>query len=119
MSRSSIVASSKQAERDVAELLGGRRLHAGEWQGPGDVDVVSPKCVAQVKHRSGVPAYILEGEVQILEAMADQPQMRRLYPNLEPDPYPVVVLYTKPGSGRPARKFIVVDEATWLRAINS
>ena len=69
MSARSTVAQSKQAERDVAALLGGRRLHAGEWYGGGDVDVVANdnSWVAQVKQRKDVATYIQEGMRQLDE----------------------------------------------------
>ena len=73
MTRSSIVAHSKQAERDVGLLLGGKRLHAGEWYGGGDVDVVANdhSWIAQVKHRKDVAAYIQEGMRQLDEVEAE------------------------------------------------
>lgn len=102
MSRSSTMAQSKQAERDVAELLHGRRLRAGEWRGPGDVDVVGPGWAAQVKHRTAVPAYITEGMRQVKEATASSPMAG------------ILVVKTKPGRGRQSETFVVLDVETWL-----
>lgn len=104
MSRRSTVAQSKEAEREIARQLGGRRLHAGEWSGmgrKGDVDVLGPDWAAQVKHRSGVPDYITEGFRQIREATAGTPFL------------PLVVIRTKPGRGRQAETFVLVDADTW------
>lgn len=107
MNRRSTVSQSKQAERDVAEEMGGRRLHAGEWHGSGDVDVIDvalpARWVAQVKHRSGVPDYLVEGMRQVNKATANS----RLLP--------VLVLKTKPGQGRPSQTFYILDTAGWQR----
>ena len=104
MSRRSTVAQSKEAEREVARQLGGRRLHAGEWSGmghKGDVDVLGSGWAAQVKHRSGVPDYITEGFRQIREAVAKTSLT------------PLMVIRTKPGRGRQAETFVMVDATTW------
>lgn len=103
MSRRSTVAQSKEAEREVARELGGRRLTAGEWRGSGDVDVIDQfnEWVAQVKHRSDLPYYITEGFRQIREAVAGT------------DFIPLVVIRTKPGRGRNAETFVMMDVATW------
>jgi hypothetical protein len=104
--RSSIVAASKEAEREIARQLGGRRLHAGEWSGmggQGDVDVLGADFAAQVKHRSGVPAYITEGFKQIRDAVAKASLT------------PLMIIRTKPGSGRKAETFVMMDVATWRR----
>jgi hypothetical protein len=113
MSRSSIVAQSKEAERRIARVYGGRRLHAGEWCGKGDVDVIHPTKAIQVKHRSNVAAYILEGMQQAQEAAEDTKELGRL---LGDGPHvqcygvkPVLVIVTKPGSGRPSRMFQVTE----------
>jgi hypothetical protein len=103
MSKRSTVAQSKEAEREVARILGGRRLHAGEWHGKGDVDVLGESFAAQVKHRSGVPDYLLEGMRQIQEATADTYLT------------PLLVIRTKPGRGREAQTFIVMEAETWRR----
>lgn len=108
MSRRSTVAQSKQAERDVAKLLGGRRLTAGEWHGKGDVDVLGPGWAAQVKHRSGVPDYIIEGMRQIQEATDKQGYL-----------LPLLVLLTKPGRGKPARAFVIMEADDWYRLFES
>lgn len=118
MSRSSIVAQSKEAERRVARAYGydARRLHAGEWCGEGDVDVIHPAKAIQVKHRSNVAAYILEGMQQAQEAAEDKKELGRLlgfesqalwYD--QADIEPVLVIVTKPGSGRPSRMFQVTE----------
>ena len=116
MSRSSIVAQSKEAERRVARAYHGRRLHAGEWCGQGDVDVVLSSKAIQVKHRSNVAAYILEGMQQAQEAAKDREELGRLlgfgsgtawYDHVDVEP--VLVIVTKPGSGRPSRMFQVTE----------
>lgn len=107
MTRRSTVAQSKDAERAVAEKLYGRRLHAGEWCGKGDVDVIGLYFLAQVKHRSGVPNYIIEGMDQIHEAAKDAEELRRLEPHIHVGPQPLLVLVTKPGRGKPSRTFVI------------
>lgn len=99
------MAQSKQAERDVAELLGGRRLRAGEWHGLGDVDVIGRGWAAQVKHRAAVPAYIIEGMRQVLEATAGTDELG------------VLVVKTKPGRGRRSQTFVILDVASWCTLI--
>ena len=110
MSRKSTVAQSKQAEREVAALMGGQRLHAGEWHGPGDVDVIdkdSPAVwVAQVKHRAAVPGYILKGLRQIQEAALSE----------RPPYIPLLVIKTKPGRGKDSRTFVVMEAEDWFEA---
>ncbi len=102
--RSSIVAYSKAAERLVAIELGGRRLHAGEWEGrPGDVDVIGPGWAAQVKHRSNVPTYVTEGFTQIKEATEGTQRA------------PLLVIRTKPGRGRESQTFVMMEAAEWRR----
>lgn len=107
MSRSSTNAQSKQAERDVAETLGGRRLHAGEWHGGGDVDVVpeprTNEWVAQVKHRRDVATYIQEGIKQLDEVR-------------DPTPLRLLVIKTKPGRGKESEVFVLMRIEEWLRA---
>lgn len=108
--RSSIVAASKEAEREVARQLGGRRLHAGEWSGmggKGDVDVLGPDWVAQVKHRSGIPDYITEGFRQIRTASQCAGQ--------NPLPLPLMVIRTKPGQGKTSETFVMMDAETWRK----
>lgn len=110
MSRSSTVAQSKQAERDVATLLGGRRLHAGEWYSGGDVDVISVGdlrgpmffWVAQVKQRKDVAGYIQEG-------------MRQLDEVKDKEPLKLLVIKTKPGSGKPSETYVMMRAEEWLR----
>ena len=103
MSKRSIIAASKQAERDVAALLGGRRLHAGEWGGKGDTDVVGPGWIAQVKHRSGLPTYIKEGMRQIREAAVGT------------DNLPLLVIQTKPGRGYESQTFVMLEVEDFIR----
>ena len=108
--RSSIVAQSKQAERDVGALLGGRRLHAGEWDAGGDVDVVSTdedgwhdgEWVAQVKQRKDVATYIQGG-------------MRQLDEVYNPAPLKLLVIVTKPGSGKTSETYVMMRASEWLR----
>lgn len=116
MSGRSIVAQSKQAERDVGALLGGRRLHAGEWDGGGDIDVESehqegvctnltcdqPRWVAQVKQRKDVAGYIQEG-------------MRQLDEVRDKRPLKLLVIVTKPGSGKTAETYVMMKASEWLR----
>lgn len=66
-------AQAKQAERDIAKAIGGRRLRAGEYVGPGDIDVVSDSIIGQVKHRT-MPSWMAEGLRQIEEA--ENPDLR-------------------------------------------
>jgi hypothetical protein len=109
MSKRSIVAASKEAEREIARQLGGRRLHAGEWSGmggKGDVDVLGPDFAAQVKHRSGVPVYVTEGLKQIREAVQGPHTFTE-------EVLPLVIIRTKPGRGREAETLIMMDVATW------
>ncbi len=113
MSRSSTVASSKQAERDVARVFGGRRLHAGEWCGEGDIDVITPTQAIQVKHWKNVAAYIIEGIRQAQEGAADEAEIDRLlgpqFSRRVTSTKPVLVIVTKPGRGRPSRMFQVTE----------
>ena len=114
MSKSSIVAQSKEAERRVARVYGGRRLTAGEWAGAGDVDVISPEYAIQVKHWKNVAAYIIEGIRQAQEGEADLGELARLsagvpYYKIELSPKPLLVIVTKPGRGKPARMFKVEE----------
>ena len=117
MSRRSIVAQSKQAERLIAMFLGGRRLHAGEWAGKGDVDVISDLFVVQVKHRSGVPAYLIEGMKQIREPLTAPDELRRLRPGIKDDPIPLVAIVTKEGRGKKAQVFFVLDHISFNRLV--
>jgi len=109
--RSSTVASSKQAERDVAELFSGRRLHAGEWEGrPGDVDILAGRYIIQLKHRKGVPNYIVEGLKQIQESAA-------AYAKHNETKIPLLVIKTKPGGGHTSRTFVVMEVGDWMEHI--
>ncbi|KKN40252.1 hypothetical protein LCGC14_0735320 [marine sediment metagenome] len=116
MSRRSTVNQSKDAEREVARQLGGRRLHSGEWKRKsGDVDVIGTFFLAQVKHRSGVPNYIIEGMNQIQEAATEREELRRLEPGIVAHPDALLVLRTKPGQGKPSRTFVIQEIEDWLR----
>ena len=110
MSKRSIVAQSKQAERDVAERIDGRRLSSGEWGGAGDVDVISPTVIVQVKQRSGVPLYITEGLQQVRDAGAARAELLRLEPEIVQNPILTVALVTKPGRGRKSETLYILDE---------
>ena len=114
MSKRSIVAQSKDAEREVARRFTGRRLTAGEWNGGGDIDVISLEYAIQVKHRSNVAAYIIEGMRQAQEGAADEEEIARLsdgvpYYKLATPIKPLLVIVTKPGRGRPSRMFEVTE----------
>lgn len=104
-SRSSIMAFSKAAERLVAALMhpSARRLHAGEWKGPGDVDVVGPGFVAQVKHVSNIPTYMGKGFQQINDAAEGS------------DNTPLVIIRTKPGPGHEAKTYVVMEMDEWKK----
>ena len=100
----STVAQSKQAERDVGLLLGGYRLHAGEWKNAGDVDVIAHdgSWFAQVKQRKDVAGYIQEG-------------IRQLDEIHNPTPLKLLVIVTKPGSGKTAETYVMMKASEWLR----
>ncbi len=116
MSKRSTVNQSKDAEREVARQLGGRRLHSGEWKGKGgDVDVVGRTFIAQIKHRSGVPNYIIEGMDQINEAAEEYAELHRLEPRMIHKPDILLVLRTKPGQGKPSRTFVIQEIEEWMR----
>lgn len=107
--RSSIIAYSKAAERLVAAELSdqARRLHAGEWGGPGDVDVMGPGFYAQVKHVRNVPAYMGEGFRQINEATAGS------------EITPLVIIRTKPGPGHEAKTYVVMEVEQWRKVYDT
>ena len=118
MSKSSIVAASKEAERWVARAYpGGQRLSAGTWVGAGDADVISDQYVIQVKHGYGLAAYIKEVMQQAQESAADVDEVTRLagqpryasgrFSSNETEREPLLVIITKPGRGRPSRMFEV------------
>ena len=121
MSKSSIVAASKETERRVARAYpGGQRLSAGTWIGEGDIDVISDQYAIQVKHGYGLAAYIKEGIRQAQEGAADVEEVNRLAgqsrytsgrfaPDTDALRQPILVIVTKPGSGRPARMFEVKE----------
>lgn len=104
-SRSSIIAFSKAAERLVATLLHPKafRLHAGEWKGPGDVDVMSPGVYAQVKHVRNIPTYMGEGFRQINDATEGSAIT------------PIVIIHTKPGPGHEAKTYVVMEVDQWRK----
>ena len=108
MSARSTVAQAKQAERNVAYLLGGRRLHAGEWYGGGDVDVVANdnSWVAQVKQRKDVATYIQEGMRQLDEVRETGMGHQQLK---------LLVIVTKPGSGKTSETYVMMRASEWLR----
>lgn len=104
-SRSSIIAFAKAAERLVAAQLHpqAHRLVAGEWKGPGDVDVMAPGVYAQVKHVRNIPTYMGEGFRQINDATEGV------------DKTPVVIIRTKPGQGHEAKSYVVMEIDEWRR----
>ncbi len=109
--RSSIVAASKQAERVIGDIFGGRRLHAGEWEGrPGDVDVLAGRYIIQVKHRKGVAGFILEGLKQIQESAV-------AYAERGETKIPLMIIKTKPGQGHTSRHLIVMEAEDWMKNI--
>lgn len=112
-----MIAYSKQAERDVAFEFGGRRLSAGEWQGEGDVDVLPLEdggaLAIQVKHRTGLPKWFLEGMTQIKDAVKDKKELRRMG-ILDTDYLlPIMVIKTKPGQGKESKMYIVLELEDW------
>ncbi len=104
MSKKSVAAHAKQAERDVAELLGGVRLHAGEWHGGGAVDVIADNCTwaCQVKHRKDVAGYIQEGLQQLAEVR-------------DKKPFQLMAIKTKPGSGGSSETYVLMRADEWNR----
>lgn len=113
-SQKSMVAYSKQAERDVAKVFGGRRLSAGEWQGDGDVDVIVLDGAAyaiQVKQRTGVPKWFIEGMDQVKDAVKDTKALDRM--GISFDLLPIMVVKTKPGQGKPSKMYIVLELEDW------
>jgi hypothetical protein len=98
VTRRSTVEQSKAAEREVARVLGGRRLHAGEHDGPGDIDVDGGWWVTQVKHIAGTPAWLSKGMKQVCTAAGAKPGK----------PMPLLVIVTKPGTGKSAEMFVVI-----------
>ena len=101
----SYVAYSKDAEREVARIMGARRLHAGEYDGPGDVDVDGGWFKVQVKNRR-IPAWILDGYDQIHAATVGAPEQL--------GPQRLVVLVDKPGPGKPRRIFVLQEIDEWV-----
>ena len=98
----SYVAYSKDAEREVARIMGARRLHAGEYSGPGDVDLDGGWFKVQVKNRR-IPGWVLKGYEQIHAATVGT-EARGL-----------VVLVDKPGPGKPRRIFVLTELDDWVR----
>ena len=111
MSKAGIVAQSKQAERDAAEALDhvARRLHAGEWAGAGDVDIIGHSFYGQVKQRKDVAGYIQEGMRQLDEAGGERKHLERLQPGICKNAVPLLVIITKPGSGKRKRTYVMID----------
>ena len=97
----SYVAYSKDAEREVARIMGARRLHAGEYDGPGDIDLVGGWFHAQVKQRR-IPAWIIKGYEQIHAATVGTNAIG------------LVVLVDKPGPGKPRRIFVLQEIDEWV-----
>jgi len=103
MTRRSTVSYSKDAERRVRDVMGGRRLRAGEWNGPGDIDNCSAKSpetswwVSQTKHIKGTPQWLSKGMNQAVEAAE----------SLKGRPLPLLMILTKPGTGNTAEMFVV------------
>ena len=95
--RRSIKSEAKDAERDFANALGGRRLPAGvaTQQRNGDVDVEGATWKMQVKHMP-VPARWTEAWAQILTACTGTGK------------YPLVGIKTKPGQGRRSEMFVML-----------
>ena len=117
-SRKSMVAYSKQAERDVADRFGGRRLHAGEWQGKGDLDVLVFGFIndmegigIQVKQRSDVAKWFAEGMKQIKDAVNDVKELTRM--GVTADLLPMMVVKTKPGQGSKSKMYVVMEVEDW------
>ena len=98
----SYVAYSKDAEREVARIMGARRLHAGEYDGPGDVDLDGGWFKVQVKNRR-IPAWILDGYKQVHAATVGTLHAQGF-----------VVLVDKPGPGKPRRIFVLQEIDEWV-----
>ncbi len=77
---------SKAAERFAGALLGARRMVAGEWKGPGDVDLDGGWFLAQVKN-TRIGERRRWGMQQIQEACKGTDKM------------PLLVEVDKPGRG--------------------
>ena len=103
MSKRSVAAEAKAAERHVAEVMDGRRLVAGEHKGPGDVDGDGGWWAAQVKHVSNVPQWLSRGMEQIEQACTGTEKL------------PLLVVVTKPGTGRTSRMFVIMDAEAWAK----
>ena len=109
-----MIAFSKQAERDVAKRFGGRRLSSGEWQGDGDVDVIvlNGEAIAiQVKHRTEIPKWFLEGMTQVKEAVKDIKELDKM--GISYDLLPMLVIKTKPGQGNTSKMYVVLEDEDW------
>lgn len=107
--RSSIISFSKAAERLVAKELNPEafRLHAGEWKGAGDVDVMGPGFYAQVKHVTNIPTYMGKGFKQINEATEGSAVT------------PLVIIRTKPGTGHEAKTYVVMEVEQWRKVYDA
>jgi len=101
--RRSVKSEAKDAERDFAKALGGRRLPAGvaTQQRNGDVDVEGATWKMQVKHMP-VPSRWTEAWEQILTACTGTGK------------YPLVGIKTKPGQGRRSEMYIMVRLDDWV-----
>lgn len=101
MNRRSTLAQSKDAERLVAERLGGkRRPSSGLADQP---DVEGDTWVAEVKHRN-IPAWILTAMAQ-----ADRASECAWFERGLSRARPLLVLVDKPGPGKTARMLVVQD----------
>jgi hypothetical protein len=67
------------------------------------VDVLGDSWAAQVKQRAGVPDYLIEGMRQIKEATEGTYLT------------PLLVLRTKPGRGKEAQTFVVIEAEQWRK----
>ena len=83
----------KRHERQVAQLLGGRRQPNTGRPSP---DVVTPRWVCEVKTRRSLPGWLLEALHQAQEGARATGRL------------PLVVLVHAPGQGRKARRYALL-----------
>lgn len=109
--RSSTVSYSKDAERATAREMGARRLRAGEWDGPGDIDIDGGWFVVQHKQRADVPKWFQEGMEQATEAARSLAARAHTPITHDPTrthaPAALMVIVAKQGRGKPAKKYVV------------
>ncbi len=98
--RRSIAQYAKEAEREVARRIGGKRLPSGTHQSAGDIDVDGGWWAAQVKHRPW-PEQLRKG---LRQAQAGAKDMQ----------VPLVAWLDKPGGGKEARLLVCMDAADWV-----